>query len=495
MTAPPLELAPTTPRLALPQAITVLIAVMFLVDTLPMAFSGVALTMRALTAAFPGPNISWIITTLLLVGGSTQPLAGKLADKFGAKQVLLTMAAAYLAGSIVCALAPNLAILLLGRGLQACIWALPAVAYAMFRLTFPPRLVPIAVGMLATGLGIGIIFCPLLFGWMLQHYSFRSVFWFSAAYTVVVSLPIALLVPNTAPSQRGRAVGATGMLLFTALAGAILLGVSRGGAWGWFSAPTLGCLAAAIVAALLFARSQHHSADPFLDFKFIRSQGVRSSLLIAFLLSIPLGGYTYIIPQMLLNTGSTGGYAFALTALAVGLYTLPQAIASTIAAPTGGYLSMRISPRSVVLASAILLTLSCLAFALDTHATLLHVMVIGAIEGIAFGFFYSSIGNLMIEAIPASVTGTGTGVMSCFESIGNAAAIAIVSNLLLSHSVAPSGHAHPALLPAGFRSGFFFMAAASAIAIVSAFVMRHGRRPATGGLAHQALDPSDKLSL
>ena len=145
---------------------------------------------------------------------------------------------------------------------------------------------------------------------------------------------------------------------------------------------------------------------------------------------------------------------------------------------------MRLSPRIVVLASAVLLTISCLAFALDTHATLLHVMIIGAVEGIAFGFFYSSIGNLMIEAIPASVTGTGTGVMSCFESIGNAVAVAIVSNLLLSHSLAHPGHAHPVLLPEGFRTGFFFMASASAVAIVSAFFMRHGRQPATGGLAH-----------
>ena len=232
------------------------------------------------------------------------------------------MAAAYLAGSIVCALAPNLTILLLGRGLQACIWALPAVAYAMFRLSFPARLVPIAVGMLATGLGIGIIFCPVLFGWMLQHYSFRSVFWFSRGLhrhrqpSDRCSCPQHCAATAEPGHRRNRHAA------FHRTCRILSCSASAEAAPGAGSAPpTLACLAAAVVASLLFGRSQKDSASPFLDFKFIRSEGVRSSLLIAFLLSVPLGGYTYIIPQMLSNTGSSGGYAFALTALSVGLYT------------------------------------------------------------------------------------------------------------------------------------------------------------------------------
>ena len=277
-------------RLSVARAITVLIAVMLLVDCLPMAFSGVSLTMRAITAQFPGANLSWVVTILLLVGGATQPMAGKLADKFGAKQILLGMAAAYFVGSIVCALAPSLAVLLLGRALQALIWALPAVAYALFRLTFPERLVPIAVGMLATGLGVGIIFCPLLFGLLLEHHTFRSVFWFSAVYTVVVALPIAFLVPASQELQRDTRIGYSGMLIFTLTAGAVLLGVSKGAAWHWLSVPTMACFAAAVVLCCVFVQTQKTSSEPFLDLKFVRSEGVRSTLIVAFLLSVPPGG-------------------------------------------------------------------------------------------------------------------------------------------------------------------------------------------------------------
>ena len=112
-------------------------------------------------------------------------------------------------------------------------------------------------------------------------------------------------------------------MLFTVSAGSTLLGVSKGASWHWLSAQTLSCFAVAVTSAVTFLLLQPRAEDPFLDMKFIRSKGVRQTLLLAFLLSVPLGGYTYIVPQMLLNTGGAA-YAFALTALAVGFYTLPQ---------------------------------------------------------------------------------------------------------------------------------------------------------------------------
>src|SRR5664279_5947399 len=63
-------------------------------------------------------DLSWVVTAYLLTGTASTPLYGKLSDIHGRRLVMLTAIGIFIAGSIVCALAPNMMALLLGRALQ-----------------------------------------------------------------------------------------------------------------------------------------------------------------------------------------------------------------------------------------------------------------------------------------------------------------------------------------------------------------------------------------
>src|SRR5215510_1029957 len=63
-------------------------------------------------------ELSWVVTAYLLAVTATTPLFGKLSDIYGRRVVLLWAIGIFIAGSIVCALAPTIWILVLARGLQ-----------------------------------------------------------------------------------------------------------------------------------------------------------------------------------------------------------------------------------------------------------------------------------------------------------------------------------------------------------------------------------------
>lgn len=63
-------------------------------------------------------NASWAVTITMAVGAVATPIAGRLADMFGKRRILLVSTGAVGVGSLVCAVAPGLHIFLTGRALQ-----------------------------------------------------------------------------------------------------------------------------------------------------------------------------------------------------------------------------------------------------------------------------------------------------------------------------------------------------------------------------------------
>jgi MFS family permease len=63
-------------------------------------------------------NLSWVVTAYLLSATAVTPLFGKLSDIYGRRVILLIAIGIFIAGSIACALAPSMLILIVARGVQ-----------------------------------------------------------------------------------------------------------------------------------------------------------------------------------------------------------------------------------------------------------------------------------------------------------------------------------------------------------------------------------------
>src|SRR5690606_2046091 len=107
--------------------------------------------------------IGWVVTGYLLAYAVGVPLLGRASDRYGVRRLFVMGLSGFAAGGIVCALAPSLPVLILGRTLQGCAGAaVPALAAVAVARTFPPGRRGSALGMIASTVGIGSSVGPIV---------------------------------------------------------------------------------------------------------------------------------------------------------------------------------------------------------------------------------------------------------------------------------------------------------------------------------------------
>ncbi|MET7525951.1 MFS transporter [Streptomyces sp. NPDC005248] len=214
---------------------------------------------------------SWLFSGYLLAVTVTLPVYGKLSDTFGRKPVLIAGIILFLAGSVLCAVAWNMAALIAFRVVQglgggALQGTVQTIAADLYPLKERPRI----QARLSTVWATSAVAGPVVGGLLATYADWRWIF--------LINLPIGavalrLVVRHLHEPSRARraaatsrlridwagalAVFATGALLLTAL-------VQGGVAWPWLSAPSLGLLGASAVLAALTVVIERRAADPII---------------------------------------------------------------------------------------------------------------------------------------------------------------------------------------------------------------------------------------
>lgn len=494
-----------------------------------LQYTMVASAARDIAPSFPGigANISWMVIIFGLVGGATTPIFGKMSDLWGKRRMMLISGASFAVGTLICAVTTSWALFLVGRGLEAVAISAPTVAYGLFRDILPRRYIPASIGVIATGLGMSALAAPLLGGWLLNHYSWRSLFWFLLIF-VAVCIPLLVLVVPETPLRTHQSLDIGGALLLATGVGLVLLYLSNGATWGWGRPTAWGWMAGGVVLLLLFVVVERRVAQPIMDLQLLFSPKVTMVLLAATLGSIVVGVQGYSIAYMLQTPTHTqltelmtqqvmlqsGGrltpanigivhiglntllpYALGASLLGYGLHSAVFSGGTGMLAGGGaGEWARKVGPRYPLIVAMATFTVSTLLYAFYAHSAWQYA-VIATIFGLGFGSFYAAAPNLIVEAVPARQQGISAGMLgvvnSLATSVGTAALTAflaanpakfIVSIPGIPTSTTGGYNVIPQLYTeTGYRDGLLFAAVAGAIGLVVAIMMRHGRRPATGG--------------
>lgn len=440
--------------------------------------------LRSMAPHFPVAGLPWVLTLVTLVGAMLQPLGGKLADRIGLRQMILTVAVVFALGSLICAATSDFTVLLIGRALQAVVLVMPAVAYRVYRDALPARHVPVALGTLGTGIGVAGLIGPITAGALIDNFGYRALFWFFLVYILLVTPLVYFSLPKSVERTVHRIDIGGGMLLSLGVGG-LLLGISEGGAWGWSSPRTIGSIVFGLVLLGLFPLVERKQRHPLIDLSLLRKPGVSMTLLVACFGVIPSVIFGYAVPQMLQTPTTPGlGYAFGLSALAVGLVQIPYGLFAMILGPAGGALSRKIPVRTVMVAGLACLGLGLLLLALF-HTSLAVIIVWTAVTGAGAGLFWAALPNLMVEAVPATHTGISGGIQLAVQATA-ASLVGALIGTILANNVIGATHGEPLFTNSAFVTIYYVGVAASVLGIVISLTMRHGRRPATGGVASAA---------
>lgn len=449
-------------------AIALLLAASF-VMALNQTSTGIALPHLMRDFAVAEGQAQWVDTVYRLAMAVALPCSAYLIDRFGTRGVFIGAVATFVAGSLICASALDLPMMLTGRALQAIGTAPtgPLAAVAVMAWAPPNRRGRVLADMTMV-LSVGPVVGLVAAGAALQAMGWRGNY-AAMAVLAAVSLAMALRsLPREVVQHRARldllsvalaAVGFTG-----AVAGLSLL--ARGESVDLRSAigAAVGVLALGAFAARQ-ANLLRAGRAPLLDLRPLRRRAFACAVVAMMLLGSCSGVQALLLPVLLQETvGSSPGQ--------VGLLLLPGSAALALAASVSGRLHDRCGPRAPALVGGALTLGGLVALALvSSSATPATVAAAFTATSAGLGLAMTPLLAAALESVTAEQRAHGSAFTYTGQQVTSAAAVAVllaVAGAQRSEAIS-AGASGPQAVAAGIGDA---MAGAAAIAAAGiAFVV------------------------
>jgi EmrB/QacA subfamily drug resistance transporter len=399
-------------------------------------------------------NLSWVVTAYLLTETIAMPIYGKLGDMLGRKLTLQVAVSVFLAGSVLCGLAQNLTELIVLRALQGLGGGgLIVTVMASVGDVIAPAQRGRYQGLFGAMFGVATIVGPLLGGFIVQHLSWRWIFYINMPVGLMCLFIIGIAFhPHTAKIKHEiDYMGA--LFLAGALAGLILF-TSQGGTLLPWSSPQLWLtLAMGAVCLAGFIHEERTAAEPIIPLGLFRQQTFLLSSMIGFVVGFALFGSVTFMPLYLqVVKGSSPSYA--------GMQMLPMMAGILTTSILSGLLISKIGKyRIFPIVGTAFITVAMLLFSRLglTTANLAFYCFMGLL-GLGLGLVMQVLVLAVQNAVDFKLMGVATSGATLFRSIGGSVGVAtfgaIFSNGLrtrLAATLPPDTELPATLGPASIR--------------------------------------------
>ena len=388
-------------------------------------------------------HLPWVVTAYLLSATSAVPIYGKLSDIHGRRVTMLAGLWIFLAGSVVCAMAPNMTVLILGRLIQgAGGGGLLALSQTIIGDIMSPRERAGWQVYFATAFTVASLSGPVLGGFFAQHLSWTMIFWINvplgAAALVMTSGPLKRLPRHERPHK----LDVWGAVLLVTATSTLLLAVSWAGVrFGWAGLTTLGLLGLSMAMFAAFYWRLRHEAEPLIPLEVLCNKVVLTATAAATLsvgLFLGLAIYSPILFESVrgLSASESG---LAMLPLTVGT-VCGTMMAGRAMARLDHYKQLPIMVLPCAIASATVLMIWGDVLPVWAVSMLLAVVSVGL--GTLLPISTISIQN----AVALHQLGTATATANLCRQLGGAVAVAVFGAIVLG------GHADAVAVRIGVRS-------------------------------------------
>src|ERR1700674_171097 len=326
-------------------------------------------------------SLSWVITAYLLASTAVAPVFGTLSDIYGRRAMIITAMSLFILGSLLCAVATNMTVLILARGLQGLGGGgiLPIVQTVIADVVTPRERGQYQAYFSGVWMAAGIG-GPILGGVFAEHLHWSMIFWINVPLGLT---SLAMLLPKMGKIpvfHRKRKVDWLGGVLLMASAVVFMLVLTWGGnRYLWLSPVIMAMVGASFALALAFIWHAGNAEDPFLPLPLMggtvvpyamAAGGCAMGAMLGLTVHLPL--YYEVVYHLSASEAglaliplaaiSTGGAAIAGRTIARAKHYKRVAIIGTfIAALAGGALALFAMPLW-----ALLVLLSVFAMGLGT---------------------------------------------------------------------------------------------------------------------------------
>jgi DHA2 family multidrug resistance protein len=370
-------------------------------------------------------QISWVLTSYIVIAAIFTPLTGVLADKLGRKQLLLICVIAFIITSMMCGAATSIEQIVLFRGLQGAAGAgLVPLSQAVMLDIYPREKQGSAMALWGMGVMVGPILGPTLGGWLTEYYSWRWAFYINLPVGALAVLGILAFLPETPLANRGR-FDFFGFALLSITIGALQLMLDRGNSLDWFGSTEIVLEATlAGLALYLFLVHMFTTDKPFIEPGLFADRNFSVGLLLMFLVGVMMFSGMALLPPFL-----QGLLGFPV--ITAGLVMAPRGFGTMVAMMVVGRLIGRVDSRALMFFGLLLMAWSLYDMAqFNTDVGVYEVVYTGVIQGFGMGFIFVPLSAVAFATLAARYRAEGTAMFSLIRNIGMSIGISIVVTLL-----------------------------------------------------------------
>ena len=409
-------------------ALATLLALLFLtfLDTTVVSVALGSIQYRLGAGVIP---LQWVVDAYSLVFASLMLVAGSLGDRFGRKKIMLAGGVVFCLGSVLCALAPNVATVIAGRAVMgAGAAASEPGTLSMLRQLYPePRERARALGLWSAVSGLALAVGPVVGGVLVQFGDWRTIFWFNLVLGAVVLAAAARWVPESldpdaAALDRGGFV--TGTLALAAVIVAGISGEQYGyGTWWIVALFVVGALASAV-----FVPVELRARSPMLDVRLLRDRVVGGALFVAFAAYLAVFSIFFLTALYLdLVVGYSGARFAAVFAPMAGLVVLGSLAAGRWVAAAGTRWPM--AAGCVVAAAGLVIARGVLT----ARPSFAGVLVALAVAGLGFGLAVVPLTAAVLGGVSARRSGMAAAATNTARQLGTVVGVAALGAIVNSY--------------------------------------------------------------
>ena len=287
-------------------------------------------------------SIEWVINVYVLVFAVLLLTLGKLGDLFGRKRLFLIGMGIFTLSSLACSLAPNFAVLLIARGIQAVGSAsmLPATL-SIINVEFRKSNRGLALGVWGAVAGAANALGPIIGGSLVDAYSWQYIFWINIPVGIIAFIVAIFIVRESTDPGAERHVDIPGVVLVSAALFCLTFALVEGQKYGWTSPLILSLFAGALVGFISFVFVELKQKRPLAQLRLFRNRTFSGGNLVAITISFGLLGVIFLVILFL-------QIVLGFSALKAGLTILPLPLAIMVIAPMAGRLTDRIGGRWIL---------------------------------------------------------------------------------------------------------------------------------------------------
>jgi EmrB/QacA subfamily drug resistance transporter len=385
----------------------------------------------------------WIVTIYAVGQIIAMPLAGKISDQFGRKQVFLYCIAIFTVSSLACGLATNIYELILFRFVQAlggggfmpCAAGIIADSFGSNRDR--------AIGMFSSIFPIGQIAGPVFGGLITEYWIWRGVFFVNVPIGIGLLFLAVRYIPRAATRERSRFdMAGVGLLTMTIISG--MLAISSLGENGVSVVDVRFLLpfVAAVVLGWLLMRHEHRTSTPLIPPRLINGKGFRTMNLLNLLFGAALLGFATLAPIYAENR-----YHIAISE--AGTVMSARALGTLIIAAAATMLLRRTGYRLPMTIGFLTTAVAFIMIAVSPWGISAYwwIALFSLLAGLGLGCAAPASNNAVLQLAPHDI-GAIIGLRGMFRQIGGIAYVAIATTVIARSTHPGLAQAHIFLIQA-----------------------------------------------